>query len=301
MLRPLTAPLAAAWILFGLFGAWTYGHGYWTNRGFPPPVNPPGVAAGHLQRVSLFSPSLHRRDSYTIYLPPGYAAAARRGRRFPVLYVLHGSPGGTKLFFTAGRLGVDLDTLVARGAIKPFIVVLPSGSDGTYLSDTEWANTAHGAYESYVMDVVHAVDARWATIPKRSARAIAGNSEGGYGAVNLALRHLKAFSLAQSWSGYFTQTRTGVFANATPAALAAASPQLYVSTLRRALARHPLHAVLVGGAQDPDTRQLAPFAATLRAAGGTVRAVVRPGRHDWRLWRLEMPAMLRSVGATLRP
>lgn len=297
----LSVALLAAWLLLGLYGSWAYGHDYWGNRGFPPPVDPPGVAAGRLvKNVGLYSPSLRQPRSYDIYLPPRYAQQARAGRRFRVLYLLHGAPGTAKTFLTAGHLGVDLDTLIARHAVAPFLVVFPHGGDGTLTSDTEWADTPHGKYESFVLDVVHAVDARWATIPDRSARAIAGNSEGAYGAVNIALHHLDTFSLAQSWSGYFLQTRSGVFEHATPAALAAASPQLSVHTLRRAFARRPFHVVLYGGRQDPDTRQLAPFAAALRAAGAQVTTATPPGRHDWRLWRNETPAMLRNVDATLQ-
>jgi S-formylglutathione hydrolase FrmB len=299
--RRLIAVFAVGWVLLGAFGAWTYAHDYWYTRGFPPPVDPPGVAAGRLQHVTLFSPSLNQRRSYDIYLPPGYAGAAAHGRRFRVLYLLHGAPGTARLFLDAGHLGVDLDTLIARRVVAPFLVVMPNGSDGTYSSDTEWANTPHGAYESFVLDTVAAVDARWPTVASRAARAIAGNSEGAYGAINIALRHLDTFALAQSWSGYFTQTRTGVFKNAQPAVLAAASPQDYVGGLRAELARHPFHAVLYGGRQDPDTQQLAPFAAALRAAGATVTSTTYPGRHDWRLWRTLTPAMLRNVDATLRP
>lgn len=301
-MRRLTAALAAGWVLLGLFGAWTYGRDYYRNRGFPPPVNPPGVAAGRLERVSFSSSSLRSRRSYDVYLPPGYSAADARGQRFRVLYLLHGAPGTAGLFLNAGHLGVDLDTLVARRAIRPFLVVMPNGGDGTYAGDTEWSDTkAKGAYESFVLDVVRAVDSRWPTVASRTARAIAGNSEGAYGAINIALRHLDTFSLAQSWSGYFTQTPTGVFKRASAAQLAAASPQAYVGTLRTQLARQPLHALLYGGRQDPDTRQLAPFASALRAAGADVTSRVVPGRHDWKLWRAQTPAMLRNVDAVLTP
>ena len=65
----------------------------------------------------------------------------------------------------------------------------------------------------------------------RRGRGIAGLSMGGYGAVNIALRNLNLFSVVESWSGYFTQTPTGPFAGATPAALRANSPAAYVHTL----------------------------------------------------------------------
>lgn len=301
-MRRLTVVLVAGWVLLGLFGAWTYGHDYYNYRGFPPPANPPGIAAGRLERVSFASSSLRQRRSYDIYLPPGYAAAARKGQRFRVLYLLHGAPGTAKLFLDAGHLGVDLDTLVAHRAIRPFLVVMPNGSDGTYAGDTEWSDTkAKGAYESFVMDVVRAVDARWPTVADRSARAIAGNSEGAYGAVNIALRHLDTFSLAQSWSGYFTQTPSGVFAGASPAQLAAASPQAYVGSLRAQIARYPLRAYLYGGRKDPDTRQLAPFSSALASAGARVTSRIYPGRHDWGLWRARTPGALRNVDAVLSP
>ena len=37
-------------------------------------------------------------------------------------------------------------------------------------------------------------------------RALVGLSAGGYGAVMLALHHLAAFSVVESWSGYFHPT-----------------------------------------------------------------------------------------------
>lgn len=297
--RRLIAVLAVVWLAVGALGTWTYAHDYVRYRGFPPPTNPPGVAAGRTERVSFFSPSLRQRRWYDIYLPPGYAAAAKRGQRFRVLYMLHGSPGAPSLFMNAGHLGVELDTLVARRAIRPFIVVTPDGRDGTYRSDTEWANTPHGAYESFVLDTVHAVDARWPTIANRSARAIAGNSEGAYGAINVALRHLCTFSIAESWSGYFTQTHDGVYKHASPATLRAASPAAYVGGLRARLLRRPFHAFLYGGHQDPGTRELRGFAAALQSAGADVSTATPRGRHDWGLWRRETPAMLRYVNANL--
>lgn len=269
------------------------------SRGFQPPTNPAGVAAGRTEHVSFFSPSLRQRRSCSIYLPAGYAAAAKRGQRFRVLYMLHGAPGAPELFADVGHLNADLDTLAARRAIRPFIVVTPDGRDGTLRSDTEWANTTHGAYESFVLDTLRAVDGRWPTIADRSARAIAGNPEGAYGAINVALRNLDTFSVAESWSGYFTQTHDGVYRRASPAQLRAASPAAYVGSLRAQLARKPFHAFLYGGRQDPGTRQLPGFAAARRAAGGDVATATPPGRHVWGLWRKQTPATLRSVDAKL--
>jgi len=291
--------VALAWLMVGGYGVFSYASDYYVYRGFGAPRNPPGVASGKLVRIGLQSAALGGRRSYDVYLPAGYAAAKARGQRFGVLYLLHGSPGWPRLFMNAGALGVAMDTLVAQHRIAPMLVIMPDGRDGSVLSDTEWANTRHGRYESFVLDVVRAADHRLPTIADRRHRVIAGNSEGAYAAANLALRNLSTFGAFESWSGYFTQTRTGVFKALPASALRANSPADYVGALRRPLARLPLRANLYGGAADRDTRQLAPFAAALRGAGADVTHRVLPGRHDWRLWRAQTPAMLRWAAAAM--
>jgi enterochelin esterase-like enzyme len=248
----------------------------------------------------MHSEALAGERTYDIYLPPGYAAASARGRRFGVLYLLHGAPGWPRLFINAGALGVAIDTLIARHAIRPFLVVMPDGRDGSFASDTEWADTSHGRYESFVLDVVRTVDARWPTVPDRAHRVLAGNSEGAYAAANIALRHPATFGAFEGWSGYYRQTRTGVFKHASAAQLSANSPIDLALTRRAELARLPLHAYLYGGASDPATADLRPFVRALRAAGATVTEQLLPGRHDWRLWRAQTPAMVRWAAAQMR-
>jgi enterochelin esterase-like enzyme len=247
----------------------------------------------------MHSDALGGERSYDIYLPPGYAAAAARGRRFGVLYLLHGAPGSPRLFVNAGALGVAIDTLTARHAIRRFLVVMPDGRDGSFASDTEWADTAHGRYESFVLDVVRAVDARWPTIADRAHRVIAGNSEGGYAAANIALRQPATFGSFEGWSGYYRQTRSGVFKHASAAQLRANSPIDVARAQRAKLARLPLRAYVYGGRDDPATADLQPLASALRAAGARVTEQLLPGRHDWRLWRAQTPAMMRWAAAQM--
>jgi enterochelin esterase-like enzyme len=299
MRRLLTLFMCLAVLAAGVLGTFAYAHNYYLYRGFGPPSDPAGVAPGSLRTAHFFSPALGTQRSYRIYLPPGYAAAAARGARFPVLYLLHGSPGWPDLFINAGNAGVALDTLIAHHRVKPFIIVMPDGRNGTFRSDTEWANTSRGPYESFVLDVVHAVDKSWATKADRAHRAIAGNSAGAFGAVNVALHNLRSFGVVESWSGYYSQNPAGPFKGATVGSLQANSPLSYVGSLHGQINRRPLSAFLYSGRKDRDTRSLPAFAARLRAAGGTVTTAVYPGGHDWRLWRTQMPAALRYAGTHL--
>lgn len=298
-MRLMAVGAALAWLGAGIYGLTRYVADYERYRGFPPPAHVASIAAGTLRTVRFLSPALHRSATYALYLPPGYAAAARAGARYPVLYLLHAPPGSPTGYVTIGALQVRMDMLIAAHEIKPFIVAIPDGHTSVDGNDTEWANAEAGRYEDFVLDVVHAVDRRWATLPARADRAIAGLSEGGYGAANVTLHHLRTFGTFESWSGYFTQTPTQSFAGASQALLAANSPNDYVAALAPALRRLPTYAFLYRGTRDRITSHAdtVTFAARFRAAGGHVAWAEYPGAHNWTLWRAHLPQMLRFASA----
>jgi enterochelin esterase-like enzyme len=245
-------------------------------------------------RERFYSPALGERRTYYVYTPPGYAAAAAQGKRFPALYLLHGSPGQPVQFINIARAGVALDVGVKSHRLRPFLIVMPSGSDGTFRKETGWANTPHGRYESLVLDVVHNVDQRFATKRGRAFRAIGGNSEGGYAAVNISLHQPRTFAIAESWSGYLWQDRQGPFQHATDSVIAANNPEGYIPALRPQLKRYPLHAFIYKATREPpDVKARARFVADeLRAVGGHVTFRFFHGGHDWRIWRDQTPRML---------
>jgi enterochelin esterase-like enzyme len=259
---------------------------------FAPPAIPSGVAAGTVDTLRFFSPALGRMDEALVYLPPGYLRSAAQGRRYPVLYILHGSPSDGSSVFDGGWAGRDASVLIAEHLIRPMIIVAPYGLYGR-TNNTQWADGRRGRYLAYVADVVHAVDTSLATLRARRDRVIAGDSEGGFGAANVALHDLSLFGGFQSWSGYFTQMPAGTFAGASRATIAANSPLDYVASLSPQIRRLGLHAYVYAGARDAGGRtQVPPFVAALRAAGAGVGGAIYPGGHNWTLWRSQMPHML---------
>ena len=154
--------LAAAGItVVGLFGAYGYGRDYYLHRGFAALVQLPRAGTGRLLAVNYYSTALHRRADYMVYLPPGYSSQ----RRYPVYYLLHGMPGQPKVFVDIANMDVRLDNQLALGHARPMILVYPDGRiGGSVLSDSEWANTPSGNYESYVIEVMHNVDQRFSTL-----------------------------------------------------------------------------------------------------------------------------------------
>ena len=162
-----------------------------------------------------------------VYLPPDFSPT----QRYPVVYLLHGLPGSPSEYTDGTELGTFADAGIAGGTLKPFIAVIPAaGPTPRYAGEWagEWANAV-------VHDVVPFVDEHLPTIAAPSGRVIAGLSAGGFGAFDIALRHLGIFGDVESWSGYFTPLDDGPFKGASRAILAANNPTLLAASEAAAL------------------------------------------------------------------
>jgi len=133
------------------------------------------------------------------YVPADYATS---GKRYPVVYFLHGLPSASDGY---RQLGFVENALAALG--RPAILIAPQGArDGD--SDPEYLDLGKGRNwdTALTRELPRIVDARFRSIPSRRGRAVIGLSAGGYGAMHLGLEHLGRFSVVESWSGYFHPT-----------------------------------------------------------------------------------------------
>src|SRR2546423_6742643 len=254
-----------AFLAVGLVGVYRYVDNYWVYRGFAPPHDAPFVKVlGSSERFYLASPALGgRRQPFDVYLPPGYRT--HPASRYPVLYLLHGVPGRPGAFLATVRAGVVEDELVARHKLRPMILVMPFGSTGSF-TDKEWANGVgpNDAWETFLArDVVHAVDQRYRTIANGSGRALAGLSEGGYGALNIGLHHPGEFRVLESWSGYERADDLGSVFGHRPDLLARNSPLLTLDGVGSALRRAHTFVWFYSGTDDKFRTQNAAFSDAL--------------------------------------
>jgi enterochelin esterase-like enzyme len=286
-LTPVAVPVLATFIAVGFVGVDRYGRNYWLYRGFPPPHDPAYVTQrGNVEHIEVASKALGGRSQEVyVYLPPGYASHPTK--RYPVLYLLHGFPGRPLAFLLTVRMGVVEDALVAEHKAQPLILVMPFGSTGTF-TDKEWANgrgTAEGWRTFVSRDVVRAVDNRYRTISARVARGIAGLSEGGYGAINIALHTPKEFSLVESWSGYEVAMHNHSIFGRRLEGLAPNTPLDTLSLAAPILRRTHTYFWFYTGKDDPLRRDNRAFAGELSAAGVPHTYLELQGGHNWALWR----------------
>jgi enterochelin esterase-like enzyme len=286
-LAPVLVAALCAFVAVGFVGVDRYARNYWLYRGFPPPSDPAYVSErGTVQQIHVTSAALGGRSQPVyVYLPPGYRD--HTDRRYPVLYLLHGFPGRPLAFLLTVRMGVVEDELVARHRAQPLILVMPFGSTGTF-TDKEWADgigTAEGWGTFVWRDVVHVIDARYRTIPTQRARGIGGLSEGGYGAVNIALQHPREFSLVESWSGYERAAQNHSIFGRQLEGFEINSPIVFIHTTARTLRRTHTYFWFYSGKDDPLRLENREFAAELSAARVPHRYLELRGGHNWALWR----------------
>jgi enterochelin esterase-like enzyme len=287
---PASAALAAALALFlvvGLYGARGYLDNFQSYRGFTPPREPAFVSQpGTVQRLLVHSAALGGRNQEAyVYLPSGYAQQPHR--RYAVLYLLHGFPGRPLAFLETVQMGIVDDVLTTRHRAKPLILVMPFGSTGTF-TDKEWVNgiAPHERWATFVArDLVKTIDARYRTIRSAGGRAIGGLSEGGYGAINIALQHPREFSVVESWSGYQRPDPLQSLFGKKLQLLPANDPRLLLPRVAPLLRKQRTYFWFYSGSTDRIRHQNAAVARELARARVAHRYFRVFGGHNWGIWR----------------
>ena len=219
-----------------------------------------------------------------VVLPAGYDDSTLH---YPVVYFLHGLPGGSTSY--RGNAWV-ISALEAAG---PAILVFPQGARDTD-TDPEYLNWGVGReWETYVAEEVpRYIDAHFRTIRSRLGRALVGVSAGGYGATILGLHHLASFAAVESWSGYFHPTDP---AGTQPLQRGdAANAHTLIADLRASQRRQPTFFGFYVGRGDTRFRaENIQFDRELTAAGVQHVFELYPGAHETSLWSSHATVWLR--------
>ncbi|MBS6238706.1 MAG: esterase [Bacteroides sp.] len=163
-------------------------------------VNP--VPHGTVSRIWYDSPALGLERRMAVYTPAGYETG---GKRYPVLYLLHGMGGDEEAWISLGRTAQILDNLIAQGKAKPMIVVMPNGnasqeaapgesSRGMVPPTMQLPKTMEGSHEQAFPEIVKFIDKNYRTIKSKSGRAIAGLSMGGFHSLHISKQYPDMFN-----------------------------------------------------------------------------------------------------------
>ena len=162
------------------------------------------VPHGNVTQTWYSSKGLGSDRRLSVYTPPCY----EKGRkRYPVLYLLHGSGGDENAWLELGHAARIFDNLIAQGKIEPMIVVMPNGNSSKQAAPGEtYENLSYrpamtnqlkgykdGRYEENFDEIVNFIDSRYRTVAKKDKRAVAGLSMGGFHTMFISANHPELF------------------------------------------------------------------------------------------------------------
>ena len=83
-----------------------------------------GIGHGNVETVGYYSKTAGSERAMRFYTPPGFS----KDRKYPVLYLLHGSNSDETSWGQNGAADAILDNLFAEKKAVPMIVVMPNGN-----------------------------------------------------------------------------------------------------------------------------------------------------------------------------
>jgi enterochelin esterase-like enzyme len=159
---------------------------------------------GETVRLSVTGPVTHITRAVYVFLPPQYFQPAFSHWRFPAIELISGYPGQPQDWINVMGVVHAYQTLLQNGAVKPAVLIMPDPNGGLRVS-LQCLNVAHGPQDAtFIAREVPDYLTRTLRL-QRPGRAwgIAGYSEGGYCAANLALVYPDRYGYAGVLSGYF--------------------------------------------------------------------------------------------------
>jgi enterochelin esterase-like enzyme len=131
-----------------------------------------------------------------VYKPPGYDQSRKK---YPVLYLLHGSNDTPAGWTMVGRAHYIMDNLLSEKKAREMIIVMPFGHAVEFGGREQSRNNVK--MEEYVLkDLVPLIEKNYRVAKGRKDRAIVGLSMGGAQAVEIGLTRLDKFSAVGAFS-----------------------------------------------------------------------------------------------------
>jgi enterochelin esterase-like enzyme len=241
-----------------------------------------------------------------VYLPPQYFQKSYAHYRFPAIELLHGSPGEPSAWVDVLDVIPAFLNLLADHQAAPTVLVMPD-TDGGERYSLQCLNNPGGIQDmTYVAKEVPAYIAKLIRVqPPGKAWGVAGYSEGGYCAANIALNEPGQFGFSGIMSGYFkplkSQVPAGnkpgakpvtkyVFADS-PALAAKNTPSEYITKVPIGF-EVPLFWLAAGSSDGGDVQAAEDFKQLATIRQTDVPMIVVPGGHTGQVWRAALGPML---------
>ena len=252
-------------------------------------VAAPTTGTGRITKLTYGPASAPRQ--MLAYLPPQYDQPGFEQTRFPVMVFLHGEPGDPAGLLDGLGLPGFVDTEIGTGRAGPMVVLMPDVRGS--MKDQQCLDDAHGLPLETLLttDLQSAAKAALRVLPPGKDWVVAGLSEGGFCAADLALRYPRLFAGAGVMDGTFhpdVPQRVAQRALHSPAEIAAHDP---VALVHGWPAGTPMPAfwVMAGTGNGPDYAAATSFVQLLLTRQKPRFVTVLKGQHLTPAFRAGVP------------
>ena len=256
---------------------------------------------GYLMRLTVTGQRSHITRTVYVYLPPQYFQPAYRGYRFPAIELIHGHPGVPQDWVTVVGVTHAYDRLLAHKLARPAVLVMPDANGGDRIS-LQCLNQVGGAQDlTYLaVDLPGQIARLMRVAPPGRAWGVAGYSEGGFCAANMALRYPDRYGFAGVLSGYFVpDDNQPAGPGSTVSPFGGDNRMREQNTPFDELVNLPAATVIprfwlgAGAADGQDVTSAERFWQELRPRQPDAPLMLTPGSgHTMITWRAEVPSML---------
>ena len=160
------------------------------------------VPHGQVSELNYYSEITGAWRRCFVYTPPCYDTSGEK--RYPVLYLQHGSFEDETGWAGQGKAGLILDNLIAEGKAKPMIILMDNGYAFRPEEQQVVSNPTRPAMvfeEVMIGEIIPMSDRRFRTINHRESRAIAGLSMGANQTMRIIMNNLNTFAYYGGFSG----------------------------------------------------------------------------------------------------
>jgi enterochelin esterase-like enzyme len=256
---------------------------------------------GYLMTLTVTGQRSHLTRTVYVYLPPQYFQPAYRAYRFPAIELIHGHPGVPQDWITVLGVTREFDRLLAHKHAQPAVLVMPDANGGAMIS-LQCLNQVGGPQDlTYLaVDLPGEIARQLRVAPPGHAWGVAGYSEGGFCAANMALHYPHRYGFAGVLSGYFEPLDNQPAGSRVPVSPFGGNDWLREqNTPFDELLNLPATTVVprfwlgAGGADGQDVANAERFLQELRPRQPGAPLTVNPGTgHTMTTWRAQVPSML---------
>ena len=171
------------------------------------------IKHGQVRECKYWSSVENKERRCFVYTPAGYDEGKTQ---YPVLYLQHGMGEDERGWSQQGKMQYILDNMIAKGKVKPMIVVMDNGNCSYSFGAKRGESMADfgASFQSVLLkDIIPYVEKTFRAKTDRDSRAMAGLSWGGKQTLEITTANLDKFSYIGTFSGAIFGLDAKSFAN----------------------------------------------------------------------------------------